>query len=220
MKGKLLFYAGELLIVIIGVSIAFWLNQVGEERKEAAIRNTYFKELHDDISYDILFLEQCIKLNEAKIQETMNVVAFYEDAELNKDSIVSRIFDIGEYHFFKPRDFTYQSIITSGDFKLINDPHIKKELIRLHSHYRLIEEAQNNYLDALDNNFFPFLVERIDYLTGEPLVDNLHKSIMIKNHFLYTVNDVAGHIRYYNRAIKSAENLDSLITIQVENYEK
>jgi len=219
MKNKLLFYLGELLIVIIGVSVAFWLSQIGAEKKEDQIRHKYFSELHGDIAYDLKNLEFYIRVNSEKIEEIMHVVSFYENVELNKDSIIMNIFEIGQYSFFNPRDFTYQSIIASGDFKLIDNPEIKKNLIRLYSEYRTIEKVQNNYLDALDNNFFPYLVENFDYLSGTPTVPDLHKSLMIKNHFLYAINDVSTHIHYYKKAQKIALNLDSLITTELELFE-
>lgn len=215
MKASIAKYIVELLIVIFGVSIAFWLNEMSSEKKERKVRDVYLKEIKDDIQSDIKSLDYSIDENTIKIERASKIVPYFSDPDAYQQEIIEGSFDIGNLSFFTPQDFTYQSMIASGDFKLINHIGIKRHLIVLHTLYDGIEELEKNYIQALDDNYFPFLVENFDYTTFQPANPNFHKSLRLRNFFMYSINDRSSHINAYKNARKIAIKLDSVILVEI-----
>ncbi len=209
-------YLIELFIVIFGVSIAFWLSQISQDRREEVVRKNYLEDIRLDLQNDIKLLDRVIIFNTKKQEETYEAVSLFPDADNNKDAILEQAQELGNYNFFNPKDFTYQSMIASGDFKLIADAEIKRDLIRLHSTYKGIDNIQINFIQALDDSYFPYVISNWDYTTLQPTDPDFHRSLIVKNFFMYTVNELGTHVAYYKYAKKSASKLDSLIQVKLQ----
>lgn len=203
-------YLIELVIVITGVTIAFWLNTRAEEMKEQKILSNYYLELQSDLQMDRKALERCVNDNQNKRSLMIKAMAMYLNGEPQRDSVFYYSRFVGNYYFFDPRDITYRSMISSGDLKLISDMELKRRLISLYDTYQLIEELEDNYLEALDENYFPKYVELVDYVEGE-VIAPIEEDMMIKNYFAYSANDLGSHISLYKLALRKNQLLDSLI---------
>lgn len=203
-------YIIELIIVIAGVTIAFWLNTRAESAKEHRTLTNYYTEIRADLSEDRKLLERIIRLNESKMKDMIAGIGQYRKGTLNRDSIFFYSQKIGAYNFFDPKDITYRSMINSGDFKLIENLVVKRKLIGLYNLYQGIEELEKNHLQALDQNFFPKYVYMVDYISGE-LLAPIEKDILVKNYFAFTANELSVHSSHYMAALKRNKELDSLI---------
>ncbi|WP_421763964.1 DUF6090 family protein [Ekhidna sp.] len=210
-KKSVLRYLIELVIVIVGVTIAFWLNTRAESIKENQTLKNYYTELLSDLKQDSVLLANSIKLNERKVNLMVRAMGLYGQVPVNRDSIFIYSQQVGNYYFFEPNDITYQSMINSGDFKLISNLELKRQLVSLYHRYETIEEFQDNHLQALDDNYFPHYVQLVDYITYQP-IKPLEKDILIKNYFAYSANDVNGHVNFYRSALRKVIKLDSLIS--------
>jgi hypothetical protein len=117
-------YFIELLIVIIGISIAFWLNNMALEGKANREKIAYLKDIKSDLKKDSLRLTYNIKNNEVKKEKLdYSLQLIQESAQI--DSVLNYIIEIGNYDFFNPDNFTITSLLQSGDLKLIDSEETK-----------------------------------------------------------------------------------------------
>jgi hypothetical protein len=117
-------YFIELLIVIIGISIAFWLNNMALEDKANREKIAYLKDIKSDLKKDSLRLTYNIKNNEVKKEKLdYSLQLIQESAQI--DSVLNYIIEIGNYDFFNPDNFTITSLLQSGDLKLIDSEETK-----------------------------------------------------------------------------------------------
>ena len=214
-KRTVSYFLTELLIVIVGVTIAFWLNTRAEENKEKQVLNRYYNELLSDLSQDRNMLERVIDINTQKKNQMENAIKLYQKPEIIRDSVFYYTQLIGNYNFFSPKNITYQSLISSGDLKLINDMNVKRRLMSLYQRYENIDELQQNHLEALDENFFPRYVLMVDYIKGEVL-EPIEQNILVKNYFAFSYNELTTHLAYYQSAFNLNQKLDSLIVVQIQ----
>ena len=70
-------YFIELFIVIIGVSIAFWLSQIAEENREDLVRRNYMKDIQSDLKDDIKSLDWAIEFNTKKINKRITWLHYF-----------------------------------------------------------------------------------------------------------------------------------------------
>ncbi|NMM49926.1 hypothetical protein [Marinigracilibium pacificum] len=215
-KSKIFNYLIELLIVIVGVSIAFWLNTQADSKKERDILNGYYREFLNELEEDRSLLEKNISNSISKQENMIRASQLYQKPTVSIDSLVMYAMEIGNYYFFTPNDITYRSMINSGDLKLITDLSLKRKLTRLYKLYNVIDEAQQNHLQALDENYFPLIVNQIDYEKGEA-ISSIDGNLLIKNYFIFSINELDAHIYLYKKAMKLNEELDSLIMTQNDN---
>ena len=203
----------ELVIVIIGISIAFWLNNLANDRNERRLEEAFLSDLHTELRLDSARLQHNVKFNEQKVAVlTKGLEMISRDANQTKiDSALFYTTYVGHYDFFFPENFTLTSMLQSGDIKLISSRELKKELVRLQRKYEYIEWVQNNFIKALDENFFPKVMGYIDMQSGrvsEPA--NLY-SIQNRNFIDFTITDTQAHITEYKGALKQIEKLFTLM---------
>ena len=69
---------------------------------------------------------------------------------------------------------------------------------------------QENHLEAMDVNYFPRHESLIDYVTGE-ILRPIEQDILIKNYFVFMVNELDTHVRFYQSALDKNQKLEDLI---------
>jgi len=103
------------------------------------------------------------------------------------------------------------SLIQSGDLKLIDSEQTKRELMRLLRIYESIDNAQNNFLQALDDNYFPILLSKVDMIDFKAMDSDYFYGIEIKNYCAFTLNETSQHIGNYEYAQSQVNTVMQLI---------
>ncbi|MEZ4802004.1 MAG: DUF6090 family protein [Gelidibacter sp.] len=134
---------GEILIVIIGISIAFSMNKCAENSKNITQRNQYISNIKSDIEADKTALEENVIALEKKIKTTDEILPKLNTDSPDKMMVVGKIFEIVNLIDFTPKDNTYQTLINSGDLKLIDDFDLKTAI---ETHYSYYETMLKSYL--------------------------------------------------------------------------
>ncbi len=145
---------GEILIVIIGVTIAFSMNKCAENKKDSALRAQYLENLKSDIESDKLQLQENVKKFKKKFNTIDSLVLFLKrESGMNSDAGM-KLFEVSTLIEFNAKDITYSSLIHSGDMKLISDlslktqieEHYSKSYGKLHQDYERLENIHKKYL--------------------------------------------------------------------------
>lgn len=206
-------YLIELLIVIIGITVAFSLNNLAEARKESNLERKYLEDIRSDLERDSLNLTSAIKFNKDKIVKLENVIALIMNDQKRQfqDSLMNGTDIIGSYVFFYPESFTLNSLLQSGDFKLIASDDLKKELLRLRWMYDRIQTDQTNFLSALDNNYYPRVLAARDVIENKIVDLDFYYGIELKNYTGYTYNDTNNMTYYYNRILEQVRKVMGII---------
>ncbi|GAA4964556.1 DUF6090 family protein [Algibacter aquimarinus] len=129
---------GEVLIVIIGISIAFSMNKCAETSKDDKLKFQYLSSIKNDLEIDKTNLETNSKELDTKIGTLQKVMPLFNETDPNKKKGIRQIFGIMQLTDFNPKDITYQSMINSGHFSLVNDFELKTTIETHYSDYKTI----------------------------------------------------------------------------------
>lgn len=148
----------ELLIVIIGISIAFALNNWAQSHQNGQLKTTYIEALAKDIQSDLAQLEQ----NHQQLvgtQTTLQQMMPHLFQPLpGRDSIPGWFFKKShEYVEFYPHNATYESMLHSGDLKLISDFQLKNNIVEHYNNYAKLFKAidrHENFAKSYSADFF------------------------------------------------------------------
>ncbi len=178
---------GEILIVIIGITIAFSMNRCAENAKNNEERKQYIINLKDDIEDDKKQLEENLKIIDQKIATVSEVIPIVNSDQENKLEIIGKIFSIADITSFTPKDNTYQTLINSGDFKLINDFETKKAIEEHYSNYDLMKKDYERQENIHKEYLGPYFINNADYdamrqgkfgFSNEKLLKNILQSML------------------------------------------
>jgi len=144
---------GEILIVIIGITIAFSLNNWKQNRNQKSEKKQYLESLKQDIEQEILVLENNQKKTQEKIALIKQLRIELKEEGHDKMMLLKKFFDIPIPIDFTPNNTTYQTLIHSGDMKLIEDFQLRMTIAEHYTshqeilkHYERIEKINEKYI--------------------------------------------------------------------------
>ena len=197
----------EFLLIVVGVTIALWLENVAEDMKEREIEQEYLISFENDVSKDIKRLEISIKNNKAILSKVEKFLQDLINAQLTANNLMENIGSITSYDYFTPDDFTLTSIRESGDFRLLRNDKVKREILELKRSYDQVEVLQINFQNALDNQIIPLIIENVNMVNGQLVNPSFISDHRLASMVGYVHSDTQGRIKQYQASKRAAESL-------------
>ncbi|WP_204346776.1 DUF6090 family protein [Psychroserpens algicola] len=210
MKKGFRYATGEILIVIVGISIAFSMNKCADNRKDEATKNQYLTNIRNDIAIDKENLTANLAEIGSKIQTLNEVLPLINTDNPEKLKSLRHIFSLFSLVEFYPKDITYQTMINSGDFKLIDNFELKAAIETHYAAYKKIlkdyerqEIIHRDYLGA-------YLMDYADYDAMRQGAFGFKNEQKFKN----ILQSMSGSLVFKKNATeRGIKNCDSLLSI-------
>lgn len=206
----------ELLMIVVGINIALWFEGKAEEFGEREAEQQYLEGLSEDLETDIANLDELLRGNRNKVEVLQGIIP---DLDTLADAPAARqaqvIFTPSSYLFFQPADFTYVSMQESGDFRLLSDPGTKRRLLRLVRRYQFIKDLQTNYMQAMDDQYIPLMMEKFNLVEGRITDPALLENQVFRNFFAFALQETEQRVQQMDRARTEAEELRDAIRAQL-----
>jgi hypothetical protein len=164
--GQYLKYAiGEILLVVIGILIALYINDWSEERKDRAKEKAILKELHKD------FKKNLQQFNEAKAIYLSSYDASLKfKYYINQPDLLAVQDSIGKYYFagfngvtYNPSNGIVESLISSGEYQLITNDSLRNYLISWKDHLADYLEEEEIFARLWTEKIEPFIIDEGDF---------------------------------------------------------
>ena len=152
-------YSVEFFIVVLGISVSFWLSEWNEDRKQVLhnIEDTF--DLLEDLRHDEERLEMIvkqIKVGMIKTQRLIVSVELYRDNILNYRALSDSLVDIGyvyEYGTFFMNNSTYKSLLQNDRLHYFPDE-IEKNMKDYYEYVSKRVEDNNRLVDDITANYY------------------------------------------------------------------
>ncbi|MEO1246422.1 MAG: hypothetical protein AAFX56_12140 [Pseudomonadota bacterium] len=198
----------EILMIVIGINIALWFEGWFQDLEDAEIEAQYIADLRNDLLTNIENLDLAIDSGVAKSERTDRFIELLPKLdELSPGEQAQAVYTPSSYQFFTPSDFTYRSMQESGDFRLLRNAEIKKGILRLDRRHKDIAMVQENFLQALDDEYIPLLMNQFDIATLRVTDASLLQDQLFRNFFVYTRQDTNAMVELYRLARSESEEL-------------
>ena len=206
-KRRTLEYLIEFVLVVLGISLAFWLGERSEQRKKTNLEQEYLQNLMVDLKADVDLIDYLLVLDQGRsdILKTVEDFTQKKASDLTIDEVPGLVLEMSEFDLFYPNDFTYVTLKQSGDFKIIKSQTIRNLLVKLYSSYQSIDREQTNLVNSLDNNFFPKFYENYQVVTGEITGKSYFKSPHFINYVGFAKAKINTISIYFDRSKNLAE---------------
>ena len=210
-KRKLFFkYTLDFVILVMGISVSFWLNQVSisnqNNKERIKVLNSLYEESKEIKNYcverkknwqnDITILDLFINPINKKFD-------FKPVENLTKSK--SRVqFNLIYNRVFTPPTDRYQAIISSGDLRYIKSEKIKNLLSKIHITYSSYVQTTINYEKKIKESILPIIIAR----HPEIIIEKKNNSVTLEE--------------YCNMIFHSLSNDEEIISslILLEEYQK
>jgi len=232
-KKYLIKYSFEFVVIVIGISVSFWLNELSIDNQNELERIKVLNSLKMEINEirDYTYEREKTWVTDLRL---LNELLFPRNGIVDTDSILkittakSRIETfLVIYRVFDPPMNRYYSIINSGDLKFVKSDKIKEILSRLHNTSFSYVETTVEYEKQLKQSFLPFLSQNhpeiilarddtsvsmkkyIDIISRSIKSDKKLKAnfIMVKRYLDYKLS----FLRLYNMSLDDLEREINLV---------
>ena len=141
--GKYLKYAiGEIVLVVIGILIAFGINQSVKERNNLELRNAYINQLNNEADRNIKELNDLkIKTNDL-IKDVNTLIKILKNQEYDNPELASKSMTLINMSEFYPITTTYENLKFSGDLKLFSDLNLRNAISKPYETFNHIHSVE------------------------------------------------------------------------------
>ena len=169
-------YGFESLAVIVGILVAFSLDNWNERRKDAVLEKYYVQRLIEDLNADLTEIDTTVKyaseyivigngilkflghdyLSDIRKSSNLITVAFIEQAlvhyekEISNENLGSSLGFLFDERIVDMHNFTYNELISTGNFEVIENPALRKNLSSYYLKFTAVIDIQDNLLAAID----------------------------------------------------------------------
>ena len=217
-------YLTEIVIIIIGITISFAMDDWEKKRSARTDYQNYLVRLQQDIRIDSTQIQDDVGSYARKIKGVDLIFAFRPDMPQDSIALLGRAQDnLLNYVEFLPNDNTFQVLSSTGDFRVFENDSLVSELFQLYDYdYAFIamlgREANGERNDLLK----PYLIDNIyfeDKLTF-PLVRTDIAAVIgdrkFRNICLDYKESCYGAINSYRRAMDRMRNINAIIRSELD----
>lgn len=138
----------DVFVVVLSISIAFWLNNWRENSSNYSKEKKYLLNLSEDLAKDSANLAY-IKDEMKDVFHDIERILHISPHEHMADSVSTYLIKSFTYDYFVfyPEDYTYKTLQQSGDIGLIKSDSIRQTLSHLYDNYEVINLLKNAVYD-------------------------------------------------------------------------
>jgi hypothetical protein len=214
--GKYFKYAlGEVILVMIGILLALQVNNWNEARKDRIKEKAILEQLHKEFQKNLSEFSS-VKINQTRTHNSGKIVFRNIDKlhiPIHRDSVyryATRMF--GGYTYY-PSGGVIESLISSGDFKLIQNDTLRnylvswKDVLKRYSHNVTVD------LNLWANRIEPYIMTHGDFLnTGSPknirllndpvFINMMFRKQFFQNNIMSSINGNNGLEHYMKEILR------------------
>ena len=125
----------DLVVVIIGVTIAFAIGNYAESQKNKAEKNIFLQAMLKEIENDIeVYNSHQIPVNQDHVNKVDELIEIIKDTQNYSEDTIAHYFERAIFRFnnWLIGDATYKSITSTGKIDLVENYDLKMEIIQLY----------------------------------------------------------------------------------------
>ncbi len=156
----------ELLVVFLGVSGGFVLNNKREEKKSIDLEENYIQGFLNNVDSNIVELENIIASDTVWLKQTNDYISRYQEQKLPIDSVNVIINMIANVSNLDMPTNTYEDIKYSGNLNIIRDYRLKEKIVNYHSAIDGLFYINGYYNSFFSDFILPFVFEKFSFTSG------------------------------------------------------
>ncbi len=212
------YYLIELLVVFIGITAGFLLNNWREDNAELKLEKKYLESFYADVEADAVVLDSLIFRSQKKEDALMGILkkSVLIDEPLSEELAKALVMELLSLEWFAPSNDTYEDIINSGNLNLISDYKLKEKISSYYAFLNEVDNVEQYYLNHMDNYGFPILYKSLHIYNLEFISKESYQSLEFTNMYLGVVSFVQQNNKIYREALEKNKELKSELAMALK----
>lgn len=216
---KYLFYAiGEILLIMIGVLLAFQVSTWNEKTNNKNTELIYYKNIKRQLHEDMGIISRNIDYNNRYFGQFKYASQIIQNNDRkNIDTLAQIALNLFRYSDFHRASNIYETIVNSGQIKLMQNHNIIEGLQALEETYVYINKMEDIHLDFIKQIVLPDLVRTIEFSSHKAEKPDELYSFEFKNRLTLLLEIMKEKDEVYNKATNEITNLIEMIDKEMDS---
>lgn len=209
---KYLMYAiGEIILVVIGILIALSINNRNNESIQRAAEQNFYRNIQQQLADDAQNIQSQVQFNANYSKQFKYAISLIEANDRSqKDSLGKLAMNLMNYSDFDRQGNIYETMVNSGDIKLVMNDEIIDKLRFLEETYIYVNRMETIHYDAM-MSLIPQLMQSISFNSNKVENEANLYSYQFQNNFWISLHIMNEKDMVYERALHEIEHIDNLI---------
>ena len=212
MKKYILYAVGEILLIVVGILIALQVNTLNQDRIRKNNELTIYETIKDQLKNYKVIIENDIEYNKNTMIQSERANEIIERGDRSKvDSLGKIVVQLIPHSDFDGRGNIYETLVNSGEIKILTNPRIVDDLRILEERFLRINRIESIHYDAIITQVIPGLRSTVKLSNGKVLnsdglfEDEFHNLLFFISRIMYEKDEV------YNATVEDIDELINLI---------
>jgi len=217
-KKYIIYALGEILLVMIGISLAFQVNNWNDNRikKNAEIR--YYENIKDQILDDRELIHSQKDFNNRFLIQFKYANEIIETNDRSKlDTLGMIVRNLTQYSDFDRQGNIYETMVNSGQINLLQNHKIVNGIRELEERYIYVNRMESIHYDAMMSYMAVAINPVLKYATSEIKKPDAVFAYEFQNLILMLIQVMEEKDRTYNEALNEIERVTKLIDEELHN---
>ena len=215
-KGKttnyLKYAIGEIVLVVVGILLALQINNWNVDRIDKIAENKFYVNLKAELTEDKLEIIGNIEYNIDDIEKLKYGVQIIEMNDRKSVDTLGHIsMSLFRYSDAYIQNNLYNTILNSGEIKLVNNTKIIKGIRQLEETYLYINKMEDIHRDIVLNSGADILMKNIKFTNSEIQHRDVLFAFEFQNLLLVYLHVMGEKNEIYNRALDEIQAIIELI---------
>ncbi len=218
LKRYLLYAIGEILLVMIGISLAFQVNNWNDNliKRNAEIR--FYQNIKEQITDDKELIEGQMNYNNHYMLQFNYANEIIEANDRSKiDTLGLIVRNLTNYSDFDKQGNIYETMVNSGEIKLLHNHNIVNGIRELEEIYNYVNRMENIHYDAMMTIIIDAVFPVLNYTTGEIKKSDNVFNYEFQNLLAMLLQIMEEKDSTYNKAIDEIERVTKLIDAELKD---
>lgn len=220
-KRYLLYAIGEILLVMIGISLAFQLNNWNDNRIKKNTEIRYYQNIKEQVKGDKELITAQKNYNNHFMIQFKYANKILQDNDRSKiDTLGLIVRNLTQYSDFDRQGNIYETLVNSGEIKILQNHNIVHNIQYLEEKYIYMNRMENIHYDAMMQHVIIAINPVISFATNEIKKPDAVFTYKFQNLIIMLLQVMEEKDKTYNEAIKEIERVTTLIDKELNQYIK
>jgi hypothetical protein len=217
LKRYLLYAIGEILLVMIGISLAFQVNNWNDRRIKQASEVRYYENIRDQIAEDKALILSQVDYNDRYLGQFNYAYGILESNDRSKiDTLGQIVRNFTQYSDFDRQGNIYETLVNSGEIKILHNYDIVNKIRTLEEKYRYMNRMENIHYDAIMSHVIKSINPVIKFSTGKIQKPEVVYGYEFQNLLLSLLQIMSEKDKVYHEALHEIEVINDLISEELK----
>lgn len=209
---------GELILITLGIYLAFLLGSWNESRKERKLEQFYLGNLAAEVDRSINQLNWHLRIDSVHIDGARVLDGLLaQGRRVDRDSLKLYLNSFNVNPRYRLNNYSYQSLLESGDYRMIQSNELRNSLDQFFLEFLPgVITTEDWYLERLDKQFYPIKESVLMARSGEFIDINRLFDPQFRDNVYVLPSYIHQEMRQLKTTLEAAKELKKAIEAEME----